>query len=270
MRVDAYTFHEPADALVRRLEEAGVEDKAAERKSKILLVVTVVGWIGGLILTFATGLFPVLVIPVVLTVLYVRVKRHDLDDRKLATALKFFRVLRADVPQDGVVDLRIDFRDHRKGGRLVSKEGGLGRPKVFQYEHAWFAARARLADGNEIQVAVTADVTRKEKPKRKYTKVRERWFETVEITARLKDVYGDAAAIAEKLRGSGPPTGMVVRRVAGADGRVRASFETPEFREMTARGGSSVSGQENRVTGDFLLGAVVWFYRGIPAGRKAA
>lgn len=271
MRVDTYTFHERADLLVRRLEKAGVEDKAAERKSKWLAIFTVFTWIGGVITLFtAPPLFFVLAVPITFTILLVRTKRHDLDDRKLATALKFIRVLGADIPQEALVDLRIDFRDHRKGGRLVSKEGGMMGPKVFQYEHAWLAAKVRLADGNELQVAVTADVTRKEKPKRKYTKVRERWFESVEISAKLKDIYGDAAAIAATLKASGPPKGMTVRRVDGAEGRVRAVFETSEFREQIGRAGSSFVGESNRINGDFLLGALVWFYRGIPGGRKAA
>ena len=270
MRVNAYTFHEPADALVKRLEAANVEDKSAERTSKVLGVFMVLAWIGGVILTFAAGLFYLLAVPIVLTVLFVRTKRHDLDDRKLAAALKFFRVVRADIPSGETVDLRIDFRDHRKGGRLVSKEGGMLGPKVYLYEHGWFAARARLADGTEVQVTVTAEVTRKEKPKRKYTKVRERWFETVEVVAKLKDVTGDAAAVAGALQEAPPPGGMTVRRVAGADGRVRASFETAEFRSTTGRAGSTVSGGENRITGDFLLGALVWFYRGISGARRAA
>jgi hypothetical protein len=271
MRVDAYTFHESADALVERLERATVEDKSAERTSKILLVLTLVGWIAGVLLTVFGGLYPVLAVPVLLNILYFRTKRHDLEDRKLETALKFFRVLRADIPAGEPVDLRIDFRSHQKGGRLVSKEGGMLKQRVTVYEHEWFAARARLADGTEVQVTVTADITRKEKPKRKYTKVRERWFESVEIAAKLKDLYGDAGAIAGALQKSPPPQGLSVRRVRGADGRVRASLETREFRSTTGRAASaSVAGEENRVNGDLLLGGMVWCYRGISGARKAA
>jgi hypothetical protein len=271
MRVNAYTFHEPADALVKRLQQATVEDKAAERKSKVLGILALVGWIAGVLLTVFAGLYPVLAVPIVLTVLYVRTKRHDLEDRKLETALKFFRVLRADIPTGEPVDLRIDFRSHQKGGHLLSKEGGSLSQRVTVYEHEWFAARARLADGNEVQVTVTAEITRKEKPKRKYTKVRERWFETLEIVTKLRDLYGDSAAIAGALQKSPPPKGLSVRRVRGAEGRVRASFETQEFRQTTGRASSAtVLGEENRVNGDFLLSAMVWFYRGISGSRKAA
>ncbi|HXX93938.1 MAG TPA: hypothetical protein VEN81_09905 [Planctomycetota bacterium] len=269
MRVDAYTFHEAADLLVRRLGGAGREDKAAERTSKVLLVLAVLGWIAGGLLTVVAGMFYLLAVPIVLTVLYVRAKRHDLDDRKLATALKFFQVLRADIPSGEPVDLRIDFRSHQKGGRMVSKEAGKAGSRITVHEHGWFAARARLADGNDVQVAVTSDIIRKEKPKRKYTKVSERWTDTVEIVAKLREVYGDPSAIAGALRSSPPPRGLSVRRVVGGDGRLRATFETQEFRRTSGRS-SSVAGEENRVDGDVLLGAMVWFYRGISGARKAA
>ena len=58
---------------------------------------------------------------------------------------------------------------------------------MYDYEHAWFELSARLADGNVVSLGVRQEITRKEKSKRKYTKVRERVSSDIALSMKLRE-----------------------------------------------------------------------------------
>lgn len=270
MRIGEYTYREPADALIARLEAANAEDEQAERRKKWLVGGIVVGVLCGFFgipVAAETGFWPMPVLGlatlVVSIVLLVRTNRHDLDDRKLETALRFLRILRADVPPGDAVSLRIDFRDPEQGGRAAV--GAAEKPGAKRWEHAWLDVTAPLADGNEVTFAVVADVVRKSKAKRKYTKVRERIAETVEGSIHVDGRYGDPAAAAERLRLSGAPPNLALRRVAATGPRLRFRLETPDTVTVNGRGTVQVT-PDARVTADTLLGTLLWAYRALAPG----
>ena len=266
MRVGEITFNEPVDAVLRRLAVAEAEDDAAEAKAKKLgcgIGIAVVCLMLSVFVTAETGLWPipvaVVIALVVLIVLMVRTKKHDLDDRKLEAAQHFLRILSADLPRDTPVELRVDFRDAKVGGKSVS----TGTSRVYRYEHCWLNLAARLADGNDLALSVTSDVVRKEKPKRKYTKVRQRTIEDIELRVKLDGRYGGGEDAAERLRAIPPPEPLAPRGVAGQGSGLRARVRTPQHIQVTARGGLASVEQETRVTGDTLLATLMWVYRGL-------
>jgi hypothetical protein len=269
MRVGEVTFSEPVDALIRRLEAVNAEDDAAERRKKWLvggIVVSVLLGFFGIPVAAETGFWPMpvggLAGLVVCIVLLVRTNRHDLDDRKIEAALRFLTIARADVPAQGVVSLRVDFRDAAVGGKPVT-EPGATKPGANRWEHAWLDVTAPLADGNEVTVSVVSDVIRKSKRKRKYTKVRERIAETLDCTIRLDGRYGDPAAAAERLRARGAPEHLAVRRVVAVGDRLRVRLDTPDSITVTGRGGTTNLTPDTRVTADTLLGTLLWAYGGL-------
>ncbi len=273
MEVGAYRFQGTADALLRQLETAERRDNEAEGKAKRYGCTTAFCFVFGIVLSFASIAFPPLlflgpplvVAGIVFAVKYSREKKHDLDDRKLDAALRLVQVLRADIPAQESVALRLDFRDYRRGGRLVTKEGGMfSSLKVYDYEHAWLDFSARLADGNVVAIAVVDEVTRKEKSKRKYTKVRERVSSDVSLSVKLRE--GDAAQVQARLDGA--PPGLAVRRVVGQGAHLRVSLEGGEALTLQGRGSASTNGK--LLDADSLLGALLWVYGGIAPPAKAA
>ena len=273
MQVGSYTLQGTADVLLRQLEAAERRDNEAEVKAKRYGCTTAFCLVFGIVLSVIGIGFPLLLLlslPMVVAgfvfaVKYSREKKHDLDDRKLEAALRVVKVLRADIPAQEEIGLKLDFRGYRAGGRLVTKEGGwFSSLKVYDYEHAWFDFTAKLADGNVVALAVTEEVTRKEKSKRKYTKVRERISSEVSLSVKLRE--GDAAQVQARLAGA--PPGLAVRRCGGQGAHLRVSLEGGQSISTQGRGSASTNGRP--LDGDTLLGALLWVYGGIAPPAKAA
>jgi hypothetical protein len=271
MRADAYKLKGTADILLRQLEAADRSDHEAERKAKrfgcmgaLLLVLGVIS------LPFSAGVPELLILTAILVpagivslVFRAKAAKFDLDDRKLDAALRLLRVLRTDIPANEVIELGVDFRDYRQGGRLLNKDGGVfSSTKVYEYEHAWLALSARLADGNVVSLAVTDEISRKEKSKRKYTKVRERTSSDVSLSIKLRE--GDAPSVRARL--SGAPPGLALKRLVGEGPHFRASFVGGQALSTSGRGSSS---QGELLGADALLGALLWVYGGIAPAKTS-
>jgi hypothetical protein len=271
MRVDAYRLKGTADVLLRQLEAADRSDHEAERKAKrfgrmgaLFLVLGVIS------LPFSAGVQELFFLTAILVVagivsLVIRAKatKFDLDDRKLDAALGLLKVLRTDISANEVIELGVDFRDYRAGGRLINKDGGwLSSLKVYDYEHDWFHITARLADGNVVSMSVTDEISRKEKSKRKYTKVRERTSSDVSLSIKLRE--GDAPSIRARL--SGAPPGLAIKRLVGEGPHFRASFVGGQTLSTSGRGSST---QGEPLGGDALLGALLWVYGGIAPAKTS-
>ncbi|MCU0241194.1 MAG: hypothetical protein MUF51_02075 [Vicinamibacteria bacterium] len=277
MRISEYRLADRADALLTALERAAGEDLTAERRRRIA------GWIAALFgaaiffslfliaIHWAFGLLTLLSVALFAAALtaYFLVKRHDLDDRKLGTALRVLKVLRADIAQAEKVSLRLDFRGYQAGGQLLSKEGLTGGQKNLRYSHAWMELRTRLADGTFVRLAITDHVRRKEKPKRKYTKVNERTVCQASVVARLAKRYGDAAAIEARLKAAPPLPGLQLHALSAQNRAVRATFATPAAVSQSGRN-SYQQGLDKMANGDTLLAALRYIYSGLSPARKAA
>lgn len=273
MQVGAHELKGTADVLLRQLEAAERRDNEAEKKAHRYGCLMAACILFGVVGVPASIAFPPLVVvavaliagAVVFGVKRSREKTFDLDDHKLQTALRVLKVLRTDIPAQEVVTLKLDFRDYRVGGRQVSKEGGwFSSIRVYDYEHAWFDLDARLADGNVVSIAVRQEITRKEKSKRKYTKVRERVSSDVLLGMKLRE----GAAEDVRARLAGAPPGLAVRRLDGQGAHLRVALTGGEALTQKGRYGSSTTGQP--LGAEALLGALLWVYGGIAPPAKAA
>jgi hypothetical protein len=277
MRVDRYAFQDPVGPLLARLDRAAVSDKAAERlKSRwtgfgclgIALVVAgiVGGAAAGLPVLFAIAVLG-LPVAVVCFVKAARHGRHDLDDRKLASARRLLALLRADIPKEWPVAIEVDFRPYDKTEPL-EKTGGRFGPKAFRYEQRWLQLRANLADGTALVVSLTDRVSRKEKPKRKRTKVSETFVTLAALSLRLDKRYGDASAAASRLAGTSPDPAWRVRFCRGRGRVLKATLATPAGRRVQNRG-TTANGMDGIGNADTLLRSLRWIYAGLASPRAA-
>src|SRR5512145_514752 len=203
MKKEAYRLSELPDALIATLENAAVLDKRAEKQTMTFGCASglcFVGGIGGI--SLGAGLhwafIPVGILSfvafVVLLTLSILKNRFDIDDRKIKTALRVIKVLRPDMAGGERVQLMLDFRDYQKGGTSLpvdAAQGGFGGPKLYKYSHPWLELRTRLADGTAVMATFAERVTRREKPKRKRTKVTERFVGEVGLLVRLAKQHGE-------------------------------------------------------------------------------
>lgn len=200
--------------------------------------------------------------------------KYDLDDRKLETVVRSLTMIAADTPRTTIMRLMVDFRDYQKGGELTSKDQPgffSSAPKVLKYAHEWLTLEGELADGSNYRLGVSDSVTRKEKRKRKYTKVKASTRGVIVVQLKLKPArYGDAAALAASLQSAPPPPGSLELRGASANGRtLRVALRTQPSLTVTGRGTQS-SGESNILTGDTVLQAMLWIYDTLGRARSAA
>ncbi|HEY6547244.1 MAG TPA: hypothetical protein VI589_05030 [Vicinamibacteria bacterium] len=278
MKIDRYNWEGPAEHLLALIERANHEDDVAEKlhsRWNGLGCTGVVLLIGSVIL--AVNLGPVFfVLPVMMLGLtifaFVRARghgQHDLDDRKLASARRAISILRADVPSTWPLGLEVDFRTYDQGGTVVEKTGGRTGPRAAKYAHDWLVLRANLADGSSVVATLTDKVSRKEKPKRKRTKVAETFVTRASVTLRLGKHRGSAEAVAAHLRGTSPPGGCTVLSLEGSARVLSAVVAAPIARRVVNRS-TTESGMDRLASGDTLLQTLSWLYGGVAARVHAA
>ena len=285
MKVDSYRFQSKLLPLLRKLEQAQADDAVAEKKIRkagctggLLFLLGIVGLFGSAFAAEAGVPALIFLVPVGLIVAAIvffvkaaRLGKFDLDNRKLECAVGLLRMLRADTPQESDLEMELDFRDYKTGGRLLDqqKASGFGGVRTFRYEHPWLSLSGSLADGTKYKLAVVETVNRKEKPKRKgRVKLKERTKAAVQLLLRPKPgKYGDVAAVAETLRQTAPKPPLSLKSVRSAGPRLAAVLETGQHVKVTSRSNSGEQGEENVVQTEALLSALLWAYDGL--GRTA-
>ena len=178
------------------------------------------------------------------------------------------------MPATQNVQLEIDFREYTRGGTKVTDES---QPKVKgvtidKYQHKWLEVRTTLADGTQIDATITDRISRKSKPKRKYTKVKEAFVSDVTLGLRLDKRYGDAEAIAQRLYRH-PALAECQERARTAKGRnLYVALRTPSGSRVNARRTpTQFYGVERIGSGRTILNMLAWVYDGIGrAAKKAA
>ena len=257
MRIDRYEYRDRADRLIAFFEAAARRDSQAERKRRLFGRLAIglglascmgLGPANGLIAvglialglrdSLARGiggfaLAPLAIAAVVCAVLWNKHRQHDLDNRKLWAVLRVLKALRADVPRGTPMRLKVDFRDYQRA-ELRGKTGDAA-----SYHQTWLEAETTLADESRLRLSLTDDVRRKERRKRKYTKVRERLASEALFEVRPAGRYGDAAAIAARLQATPAPQGLSLSSATARGRWLRVVLETPPARRVTGRGGSA-------------------------------
>jgi hypothetical protein len=188
---------------------------------------------------------------------------QDMEDRRLALALKFFEVLGRDVPKKAKCAVDINFDGYLQHGQLLEQQGGgwLNPITVKKFADTWFTARGRLSDGNQFRVSIEQVVRRKEKRKRKYTKVNERIVEEVTLALKISpESYPNWQQLAQTLTTGGVDGSLNVTRVQALDGIARIVGEMPMMVSNKGRYGTQTSGENHLATGDTLLRLFLYVY----------
>jgi hypothetical protein len=261
MKIDRYQLEGTADTLLAQVSAMKASDDTAEKKTSL--------WSGGCVVSVLAAfasfwLFDVIGpwaailsvfgvgFGILCGVKMTKYKEMDLEDRKVETVQKLLSVLRADVPAVQPLKVEVDFREYVKAGEQRAPGS---------YSQTWLRTTTSLADGTAVALALGEDIKRKERRKRKYTKVKERICGEASIDLRLARQYGDAAAAAERLRSLPPPVGYTVSGVQGSGRRLHATLRTAPAARLKARGAPVVTGR--LPDADTMLVALRWAYRAL-------
>jgi len=284
VEINAYLFEGKVESTLNQLREAAAVDKISEKKTSRYKLLALISFIMSVVCLLAAtnshnywgfGLLvfiPLFIVGLIFSSIH---GKHDLDDRKLEAAIKFISVMAADIPSGSMPELAVDFRNYKNGGRLTSylKEGGFFQQKVYRYKysHEWLRFSGELCDGNRFSLHVVDKVSRKEKPKRKYTKVKEHTVSKIVLSLSLSaKKYRDPSIAVAKLDTKMSPPGLRIKAVRVHGKKLTAVFATSRQILLTDRYGTNDVGAEDLASGDLLLRAFLWVYDGLAAARSAA
>jgi len=275
MKQGIYEFEGTPGEVISRLEAAQQEDRKAERRGTgfgcgaALLFFLGVGLLG--LSTEVSWLVWPGVACVVATVVCIpllfRADAHNLEDSRYLEPLHFLRVLRADLPPDRPVRLKVDFRDYPLQALQVSRtpEGG-GRTRLT-YRQPWMEFQGRLADGSRLSLEAVRKAERLESYKTRRGKTRRRWKDKVEdrISLQLQVPGLDLGNLVAQLQ-PGLPHGMAGRDMKIQGDVVRMVVQTPQARRTIHQN----LGPEDLASGDRLLALLVWVFQGVGRLRSTA
>ena len=252
----------PTSVIVKELEELFARDKMVERWIKIYIGILILGILtffagvvfGDLVGGSAQNLIPIgIVIFIFSIVQLVRYNRKNLEDRKLLTGLRLARIIGVDLKKNTPLQIAISFENYLKHGRALKGNSQWG--KFFD---TWFQAHGRLADNTVFDISVSQKVTRKERRKRKYTKVKEAIQEIVSL--QLKPVGEDFPKLdqfPQVIRQQQQEAGRKmlpfdISRAEVRNGTVRLAAVTAHYMKTSGRSNQE-TGKENLIDGDRLL-----------------
>ncbi|MHB9108581.1 MAG: hypothetical protein ACYDCO_16110 [Armatimonadota bacterium] len=206
------------------------------------------------ILPILTGI-PTLVLGIVFSSQKAKWSKENMEDRRLELVTQLFSVLGRDIPRRAKCAVNVSFDDYRTHGTQVSldKSGWFGSLKRSKFEDAWFTARGMLYDGNRFKITITQNVHRKEKSKRKYTKINERFQEEVTLLLKVSpESYPNIANLAPALQAT-VFDGLQVTRMLADGNLVRITCATPPATRLQGRYGTNTEGWDNLATGHTVL-----------------
>ena len=107
--------------------------------------------------------------------------RLNLDNRRYQLVDQLLGFLSRDMASDALVELTIDFHSYNADERYREAPKNK-RSTTESFSVPWLAMKGRFVDQTRFRLSATQKVKRKERRKRKYTKVKEAFREKVALT----------------------------------------------------------------------------------------
>lgn len=267
-------------ALLMRCQQLHTADKVAEKRKSLFgllgglaIGATVLAVFAGAISEVAEILIGAAVFGALAVVLFVVrsiLGRADIDDRKLHVASRLVDALRPELHKKRPVKLWMDFAGYEKSMKdsSVSLFGGSG---TKLYVKPWLRMSFVLLDGTEVALHARTTCKRKQKAKRKYTKIKDSVVDELNLFVKPpSSVALDPSATPRVHAAMGGPSPIPRPKGVKVKPRmVQMSFRWGPGRRLRGRGGWSSSGLSQLLDGDKALGVVMMGYRAMRAARSA-
>lgn len=248
----------PVEKLLAAVWELHRTDKSVEGTKKITLGVSIVSLIAGFVTFVFLRIVPLggifLVGAVLFFVISRIVGRGDVDDRKVDAVWTLLHKLQHEMK--GAVTLLLDFHGYAETKPLANTTGFFRGTGEKHFEKLWLRLRFFLKNGMQVDLTCKTVCKRKQRAKRKYTKIKDRIVDELVLDLRLpKGTSIDKGAGARIVQGFGSLNPRL--RKCQTRGRVASfSFSTAPAVRLRSRAGWSLSCDENMLDGGKLLNAV--------------
>jgi hypothetical protein len=180
--------------------------------------------------------------------------KNDVDDRKLALPSDLLDTLRPELKPARPVHIAIDFRAY---DRAAGKRQGSGA-----FEHPrWLQVELPLLDGTRARLEVSTRVKRKEREKRKYTKVKDKIVDEIRVELRAPRELSPPADVQTRFN----VPGMRIKDARVSGRAARFVFECGPAITLSLRASWWWKDIESLVDSQKLLGALVFAYKATAA-----
>ncbi len=202
-----------------------------------------------------------------------KLAKIDLDAPRLAVAEGLLKLLAEDLSPKKALSLTLQHGPCDRFGKKLSEESGsvFGSVRISEHEDDWFELSGTLTDGSVFRLRVCCHLKRKAKPKRKYTKISDRFTDEVVLSLRVpQSDYPDLQSFGLRIPREqfSRQTGMHIKRVAVRGPVIRLSAVTGAQLKRTARGGTHSLGTEHAISGSKLMGLFACTYAALSHCRS--
>lgn len=266
------------DLLLERCAEMHQADKVAERRKKRLGILGIVLAVVTFFTFFAAGpaespvLFGVaaglLVLTIVSFVLRSVFGRADVDDRKLDVPRHLLETLRSEILDKRLVKLWMDFGSYENAKKLEDTTKWYNKTGTLRFVRPWLRMTFTLLDGTEVALHARTSCKRKQKQKRKYTKMKDTVIDEVSVFVKPpKDKSLDPAAADRARAALSGGAGVVPRGVKVKPRVLLATFRCGPGLRIRGRGGWSSQSLEALLDGRQALMLVLFAVRAMRAAQ---
>lgn len=253
------------DEILAQCESIHRSDKKAEVYKTVFLVLAIISGIGtffvgpGMLEVTPLPLLGGIILTVTFGILRWQYAGGDVDDRRLDVARKVIRTLAPDMSRKGTVHANIDFSGYHKTKPVAdSVSWGSG---TMAFEQTWLRISFSLLDGTRVRIECSSKVKRKQKRKRKYTKIKDGIVDeaTIELLAPKGKGFDPEKAprMQKHLASMRPP--LVGVRVKPKAAELR--FRTARATRLRGRAGWSSQNLTALLDGGDVLRLVATSYR---------
>lgn len=211
-----------------------MRERSARRLFKVLVVLLVLSIFFGIAIASdlpesTAGLVPILPVSLAIVAASALVRwRHwakfNLPDERYQTLTALCRLVRADMPSDGTIEVSLDFNRAEQPGLLQGQQS-RGRWKCKLYVQPWLRTRGRFVDGTrfdiravercEVRTCSARSRSGKIKHKRKMKRGTVLDVSLIPKAGRTGDLSGQAARLGETVKL--PTEARLMRTDAAAD-----------------------------------------------------
>lgn len=253
----------PVESHLAELGELFLHDKRVERKRRILhIVMWVVGVPGFLFFTPSFGLS---MLPLLGFWLWRRkLASGDLEDRRLHAARFVLETLAPELKPRPLA-VRVDFGGYHKAPPRLDASRGSGGPS---YERKWLSLQLPLLDGSAVSVEASTRLKRKERRKRKYTKVKERLVDELDIELRRPRGAPVTVSVDELRQRFSGQHALLLTGCRVTERGASLSFRTPTALRQRLRPGWSGKNLEALLDGRKVLAAIIASHAAVTAPAR--
>ncbi|MCA9553047.1 MAG: hypothetical protein KC933_23625 [Myxococcales bacterium] len=184
----------PPEAMLERCVALHTADKTAEARKKRFTTLGAIAGGATVLSFFAAGitetpaLFGLVAVFLALAIgLFIArgvFGAADIDDRRLHVVRTLVEVLKEDMKRQAPVQLWLDFGGYHRT-RAEGRGTGMFRSTgQLTYQRPWLRMTFTLADGSQVAVHASTTCKRKERSKRKYTKIKDRIVDELSVFVR--------------------------------------------------------------------------------------